>query len=108
FDLMSWNRFKDSALPPRSLDQNLAQFLKGIADLIRIRGTRAPKGDLADQPQAILRAFDFSDAHREPPNRSAATSPNVRPSPSRIALLPDSCCQRWITTSTYFGSSSIP
>jgi len=40
--------------------------------------------------------------------RSWAISSEVLPSPSRVAFLPANVCQRWITTSTYFASSSRP
>src|ERR1017187_8323232 len=40
--------------------------------------------------------------------RSAATSSKVRPSPSRVACLSVSACHLFTTTSTNFGSSSIP
>ena len=46
--------------------------------------------------------------HSAPFRRSSAISSNVRPSPSSLAFLPLSVCKRCTTTSTYFGSSSIP
>src|SRR5262249_19915497 len=41
-------------------------------------------------------------------SRSALSSSNVRPAPSRVAFRPLSVCQRCKITSTYFGSNSIP
>jgi hypothetical protein len=40
--------------------------------------------------------------------RSSAISSKERPSPSSVAFLQASVCQRCVITSTYFGSSSMP
>ena len=47
--------------------------------------------------------------HSELPSALAAwICANVRPSQSSVAVLFVNDCQRWMTTSTYFGSSSMP
>src|ERR1700722_11167229 len=46
--------------------------------------------------------------HAATPTRSALICSNVRPSPSSVASLPTRDCHLVTTTSTYFGSSSMP